>query len=264
VIAMRTPADDVHPVIEGCEAWSSPGGGPHGALVLHGFTSNPQSMRGLAEAFAVDGFAVELPRLPGHGTHVDDMVETTWDDWLAEAQAALGRLVERCPEGRIVVAGLSMGGSLATALAQGHPGEVAGLVLINAAIETPPELAASLEAMIASGNETIDAIGGDIADPDSVELAYDQTPLRPLLSLGVTTRDVRARLGEITCPALIMTSPQDHVVNPGDSDILAEELGGPVERITLENSYHVATLDHDRELIAVEAVRFAERVTGQT
>jgi alpha-beta hydrolase superfamily lysophospholipase len=73
----RTPADDVHPVLPGAEAWSSPGGGPHGVLVLHGFTGNPVSVRPLAEALAEAGFAVEMPRLPGHGTHVEDMIPTT-------------------------------------------------------------------------------------------------------------------------------------------------------------------------------------------
>jgi carboxylesterase len=262
---VRTPADDAHPVLPGCDAWSSPGGGPHGALVLHGFTGAPQSMRGLAEGFAAAGFAVELPRLPGHGTQVEDMLDTNWDDWLAEAHGAFGRLADRCPDGRLVVAGLSMGGTLALALAQGHPDDVAGLVLINAALEAPAEFVTSIEAMLAGDHETIAAIGNDIADPDSEgEIAYDATPLRPLLSFIVAAGEVHERVGEIRCPALVMVSPDDHVVNPANSDLIAEQIGGPVERITLENSFHVATLDHDRELIAVDAVRFAERVCGVT
>ena len=80
----RTPLDDTHPVLPGCEPWSSPGGGPNGVLVLHGFTGSPVSMRPLAEVFAEAGFAVELPRLPGHGTAVEDMIETGWDDWWQE------------------------------------------------------------------------------------------------------------------------------------------------------------------------------------
>ena len=60
------------PVLPGAEPFSAPGG-PHGALVVHGFTGTPQSMRGLAQAFARAGYAVELPLLPGHGTTVDDM-----------------------------------------------------------------------------------------------------------------------------------------------------------------------------------------------
>src|SRR6476661_4593790 len=102
-------------------------GGPVGVLVLHGFTGNPQSMRGLAEAFAGAGFTVELPRLPGHGTNIDDMETTTWADWSAAAEAAYDELAARCE--RVVVAGLSMGGSLTVWLASLHS-EIAGIVCI--------------------------------------------------------------------------------------------------------------------------------------
>ena len=257
----RTPADDVHPVLPGCDPWSSPGGGPHGALVLHGFTGSPVSMRPLAEALADAGFAVEMPRLPGHGTDVADLAETGWDDWLTEAERALTALQTRTPDGKVVVAGLSMGGALTLALAEGHP-ELAGIVLINAPVAPPAELAASLEEMMAGGMEIIDSIGGDIADPDADEASYDATPLRPLLTMLMAGEDVRARLPEITQPALIITSRQDHVVNPEDSDVLAEHISGPVERLWLEKSFHVATLDYDRAEVEATTVAFAQRVTG--
>ena len=63
----------------GAEPFSA-AGGPYGVLVLHGFTGNPGSMRPLAEAFADAGFSVELPLLPGHGTSVEDMLGTGFDD----------------------------------------------------------------------------------------------------------------------------------------------------------------------------------------
>ncbi|MDQ3108151.1 MAG: hypothetical protein M3Q68_10155, partial [Actinomycetota bacterium] len=72
-------------MIAGAEPFSA-SGGEHGVLVVHGFTGNPQSMRGLAQAFAAAGFTVELPLLPGHGTSVDDMLTTSWDDWSAAAE----------------------------------------------------------------------------------------------------------------------------------------------------------------------------------
>ena len=257
----RTPADDVHPVLPGCEPWSSPGGGPHGALVLHGFTGSPVSMRPLAEALADAGFAVEMPRLPGHGTNVADLVETGWDDWLTEAERALTALQARTGDGKAVVAGLSMGGALTLALAQGHP-ELAGIVLINAPVAPPPELAAGIEEMMAGGMEIIDSIGGDIADPEADEVSYDATPLRSFLTMLMAGEDVRARLPEITQPSLIITSRQDHVVNPGDSDVLAEHISGPVERLWLEKSFHVATLDYDRAEVEAATVAFARRVTA--
>ena len=257
----RTPADDVHPILPGCEPWSSPGGGPHGALVLHGFTGSPVSMRPLAEALADAGFAVELPRLPGHGTSVEDLAETSWDDWLTEADRSLRALRERTPDGEVVVVGLSMGGALTAALAEGHP-EVAGIVLVNAPVAAPRELAASLEELLAGGVDVIDSIGGDIADPDADEVSYDATPLRPLLTMLTAGEQVRERLSDILQPTLIITSRQDHVVNPEDSDVLAAAISGPVERRWLEKSFHVATLDYDRAEVEAATVEFARRVTS--
>ena len=72
----------------------------------------------------------------------------------------------------------------------------------------------------------------------------------------------QARLGAITCPVLVLTSPQDHVVTPSNSDHIAAKLGGPVERVTLERSYHVATLDYDKDLIVERFLDFTAKVTA--
>ena len=116
--------------------------------------------------------------------------------------------------------------------------------------------------MVAEGEDRIAGIGSDIADPDAVESAYEAAPLVPLLSLMDGLAALQADLGAITCPVLIMTSPNDHVVEPASSDHLAEAVAGPVERDTLERSYHVATLDYDAELVRREAVAFAQKVTA--
>ncbi|MBW3611508.1 MAG: hypothetical protein KY438_08255 [Actinobacteria bacterium] len=89
-------------VILGAEAWSAPGG-PSGALVVHGFTGTPATVRPVAEALAGAGLAVEAPRLPGHGTHIHDMIPTRFADWWAAAEEAYLRLAARCQE--VVVAG---------------------------------------------------------------------------------------------------------------------------------------------------------------
>lgn len=245
-------------LIPGADAYSADGG-PHGALVLHGFTGNPGSMRGLAEALAGAGFAVELPRLPGHGTTVEDMLGTDWDDWTGEVEAAYQRLTARADS--VVVAGLSMGGSLTAWMATRHP-EIAGLVFINAAVEPSPDMRASVQAMIDAGETTMDGIGSDIADPDVEETAYAATPLAPLVSMLDGVAAFQDDLARITTPALILNSPEDHVVPPSNSDHLAATLAGPVERVTLERSFHVATLDHDRDLINEAVVDFAQRVTS--
>ena len=63
-------------------------------------------------------------------------------------------------------------------------------------------------------------------------------------------------------PLLLCTSPEDHVVPPSDSDHLASVWSGEVERVTLENSFHVATQDNDQGLIIERTLAFIERVTS--
>jgi carboxylesterase len=244
-------------IMAGCEPWSAPGG-PHGVLVVHGFTGNPQSLRGLAEALHDAGYAVELPLLPGHGTAVDDLVETGWTDWTAAVEAAYEALATQVD--RVVVAGLSMGGALALWLASRHP-EIAGVVCVNPVVEVGAEMVDGIRQMVDGGFDRIPAIGDDVADPAGHEEAYDATPLRPLLSLADAAAETVDGLPKVACPVLLMTSPQDHVVDPHNSDVVAERVSGPVERITLERSYHVATLDYDKDLIFERAVEFAGRVT---
>jgi carboxylesterase len=246
-------------LMPGAEPWSAEGG-PAGALCLHGFTGNPTSMRPVATAFAAAGFAVELPLLPGHGTTVDDMTTTGWQDWTGAAEAAYERLASRCD--RVVAAGQSMGGALTIWLAARHP-ELAGIVCINPITEPQPdEVLEMVRGMVAEGEDRIPGLGSDIARPGAPVNSYEATPLVPLLSLMDGLAALQAQLGGITCPMLIMTSPDDHVVDPMSSDHLADAVAGPVERITLERSYHVATLDYDAELVCQSAVAFAQKVTA--
>ena len=252
----RTPRPG--PLLPGAEPFSAPGG-PDGALVLHGFTGSPHSVRGLARALADTGLAVEAPLLPGHGTSMEDMLDTRWDDWREAAESAWADLADRCR--RVVVAGLSMGGSLAAGLAVDHP-DVAGLVAINPFIDPPaPSFQDILRGLLAQGETTIPAAGGnDIADPSASEVGYRGTPVAPLLSLCEGLEGLLPTLGAITCPLLIMTSATDHVVPPVSSDILAERVAGPVERVRLERSFHTVTLDHEREEVEQRAVSFVAKV----
>lgn len=249
------------PVIPGAEPFSHVGSGDVGALVLHGFTGNPGSMRELANACAAAGFHVELPQLAGHGTAVEDMIPTRWADWTASVEAAYRALSARAS--RIVVLGLSMGGSLTLWTGLQNP-SVRGLVCVNPATQpAAEELLAGLKAMLDAGQSVMDGIGSDIADPDAHETAYPGTPLAPAYSFMVDGLTPMAkRFGELKMPLLLFTSVQDHVVNPADSDALAASYGGQVERVMLERSYHVATQDYDKHLIFEKSVDFVRRVTA--
>jgi carboxylesterase len=241
------------PILPGAEPYSATGDA-RGALVLHGFTGNPQSMRGLALALADAGMTVEMPLLPGHGTDIADMVPTRWQDWSGAAEAAYLDLAARSDA--VVVVGLSMGGMLAVWLAEHHP-EIAALALVNPMVAPPDaDTIGFIEAMVDNGDEVAPGVGSDIAMEGSVESAYPGLPLRAVLSLFAAATEVEAALESVTCPVLVFTSTQDHVVDPTSSTRLVERAKGPVEQVVLERSYHVATLDYDKDEIEARTVEF--------
>ncbi|MGC9398647.1 MAG: alpha/beta hydrolase [Anaerolineae bacterium] len=228
-----------------------------GVLISHGFTGTTQSMRFLGEYLATEGgYTVSGPRLKGHGTTPEDMARSTAKDWIQSVEQALARLRVRCDV--IFMTGLSMGGTLTLYTAGMYPEVIAGAVPINAAIFLhSPDVA-----MLAYGPNApamVPGIGSDIKKPGVTELAYEQIPtaaLRHLHALMSVTHDLLAR---VTCPTLVFQSRDDHVVPPDNGPFILEHLGTEEKRlIWLENSYHVATLDNDKELIARETLAFIE------
>jgi carboxylesterase len=230
-----------------------------GALVLHGLTGSTESVAGLADALRAAGFEVDSPMLPGHGTSPEDLAGHGWDDWSAAAENAYRRLA--AGGAPVVAVGLSVGGALAAGLAAAHP-EVAGLAVVNPLVDPPaPEFRQVLEGFLAAGEPFLPGVGGDIADPQAREVAYDRLPVAALLSLSHGLDALRPRLGDIRCPVLLLTSRHDHVVPAASSELLAGAVSGPVERVWLENSRHVATLDLDRDELERRVVEFAVRAS---
>jgi carboxylesterase len=227
--------------------------------VLHGFTGNCAGVRPVAEALHAAGFAIEMPLLPGHGTKVEDLLPTGFDDWYVAAEEALDRLQDRVD--RIVVAGLSMGGALTCVLAVEHP-EIAGIACVNPATQVNDEIRTTVEEMLAAGNDYIPPVGSDIALEGATENAYAATPVPPLLTMFDAAERFASRLDKITCPTLVLTSRQDHVVPPSDSEYLVSMVAGPVEHVWLEQSYHVATIDVDGPEVARRIVEFSQKVTA--
>ena len=63
----------------------------------------------------------------------------------------------------------------------------------------------------------------------------------------------------MTCPTLVFQFRDDHVVNPDNAPYIVEHVGTADKRLVwLDNSYHVATLDNDKELIGRETLRFIQ------
>ncbi|RDY72671.1 alpha/beta fold hydrolase [Halobacillus trueperi] len=226
-----------------------------GILVSHGFTGTTQSMKPLVETYARAGYTVYCPRLKGHGTSPEDMESTSHMDWVHSVEEAYTWLKERCS--KIFVVGLSMGGTLALYMASEYR-DIEGVIPINAAIDIP-----ALENSQGTDERFLDAIGSDIKDPATVELAYDRTPVKSIGELVGLMDKVKDRLDEIHCPIMIFVSDEDHVVPPHNSEVIFESVFSEhKEIIHLENSYHVATLDHDKDMIIERTLEFFQMYTN--
>jgi carboxylesterase len=228
-----------------------------GVLVLHGFTGCNQSMRPLGEAMAQYGFTVLGPRLPGHGTSVQDMAKRKYTEWTFEAERAFLELEKKCKD--VFVTGLSMGGTLTLWLGEKYGKRVAGLIPINAPVflRNPLLYFAPIAKYIL---KTVPGVGSDIKDPKVKELCYDKVPVGASHELLKLMKTVKRDLAKVTSPTLIFQSREDHVVNPPNAPYIHEHIGTPAkELVWLENSYHVATLDNDKELIFSRSAEFIKQ-----
>jgi len=246
------------PLMPGAEPYRHHGG-PVGVLVCHGFTGSPSSMRPWAEAAAAEGLSVSLPLLPGHGTQWRDLNVTRWPDWYATVEREFDELAKECEQ--VFVFGLSMGGALALHLAAQKGTTVSGLVLVNPLVRMPGQSHRALP-LVRHLVPSLPGIANDVAKPDVDEGGYTRTPLHAAHSMAALTRLVQAELPQVTQPLLLFRSPQDHVVPPVSSRLLLSRISSTdVEERLCERSFHVATLDHDAELIFDGSLDFVRRLT---
>lgn len=235
-------------VIKGAESFFIPGNST-GILVCHGFNGTPQSVQYLAEGLAAHGFTVYAPRLKGHGTTVLEMEKATHQNWMTNIHEAYLKLKQTCHH--VFVMGQSMGGALALHLAS----EVAldGILTINAALSVP-----EYEAYAKKNTPRFMPEGKpDVKDTQVSEITYKQVPLKAVQQLLEITKIARQQLSQINCPAMIFVSPEDHVVPAHCSyEIFDSISSSDRELVSLNHSYHVASLDYDKDNIINYTVDF--------
>ena len=105
-----------------------------GVLLIHGLTGTPLEMRPLTKYLKHLGYRVEVPMLVGHGGGHEELLATTWQDWLNGVRQTLNILTAECEQ--VVIVGLSVGGLLGVLLASESP-KVRGLILLSFALGIP-------------------------------------------------------------------------------------------------------------------------------
>jgi carboxylesterase len=236
------------------------GGRPTGVLLLHGFTGSPASMKPWGRYLAEQGYGVDVPRLPGHGTTWQELNRTGWADWYAEVERSFEKLQADCDQ--VVVGGLSMGASLVLRLAADRGREVAGIVVVNPAVNTERKDVLALP-VLKWLVRSFPGITNDIKKPGVEEHGYTRTPLKAAHSMFRAGRVLARDLHRVTAPLLVFHSEEDHVVDDATVPLIAARVSSTdlTER-TLRDSYHVATLDNDAPQIFEESAEFIARTTG--
>jgi len=223
-------------------------GGAVGCLLLHGFTGTPCELRPLGERLSERGYTVSAPLLPGHGTRVEDLAPTTWEDWYATALASWEDLGAKTAAR--VVAGLSMGALLAFHLAYTRPHEVSAVAALAPALELASQRSAEITrwmrwlpplhrrlVIVPKRGSKLPGIGRKTP-------AYDEIPLRSLASMTALQRRVRSELREITTPTLIIEAGLDETIAPTSGAAIESALGSPMKsRIRFPMSGHILTED---------------------
>jgi carboxylesterase len=233
-----------------------------GVLVLHGFSGSPRGVQEWASRLIDAGRTVALPLLAGHGRTPEALETVRWTDWTADAEKAYAWLRERTET--VFACGFSMGGSLVLWLAARHP-EIAGIVTVNAAVRDPREFL-----MRTFGRMGVPrwakAVGNDGKRAGLDERAYERIPMRASWQFAQMLEAARESLSLVRCPALIFSSAVDHVVRPANQEEIYQGISSKDKALVkLEDSFHVATMDNDKELIFAKTLEFvAARSAGQT
>lgn len=236
-----------------------------GCLLIHGFTGTTSSMKPMGEYLSGKGVTVLGPRLPGHGTTVEDMGKWAYTDWTATVETAFDELAALCDN--VFVSGLSMGGTLTLYLGERRADKVKGLMPISAPVDKlapgAQQYLLPLVPLLKKVVKTFPGPGNDLKDPEVVEVAYEKLSTNALHELIKLAALVKPDLGRIKAPMRIFAAKDDHVVPTANADYIYEHVGsGDKEIVWLRNCYHVATLDCDKEKIFEDSYNFMVKLAG--
>jgi carboxylesterase len=257
-------------------------GGRTGFLLIHGLGGTPMELRFIAQGLARHGFTVHCPQLAGHCGSEDDIKATGWKDWYASVEAAHAELRKHCDV--VIAGGLSMGAILALHLASRHPENVHGTALFAPTLwlngwSVP--WYAKLFGLITQkwaadhipfverepygikDGRVRQLVLSALESGDSSKAGFFSTPGSSMLELRWLVKAVKRELGNIRQPALILHPRDDDRSDIDNAVYLQRKLGGLVDMVVLDDSYHIITLDRQRHIVIDRAASFGAWVTSQ-
>ncbi len=206
-----------------------------GVLVVHGFLSSPEEVRGLGNYLHEQGYTVYGPRLKGHGTSPWDLHQSQHEQWQQSVNAGF-RVLELCVD-KIIVVGFSTGGLLCLNLAAQHAEKLAALIAIctptsfvNKQLMWVPLINRASRIMSAiSGVEGVMAFRP--GEPENPQVNYNQIPIQALHELSLLREKTLGCLNQVQCPALIIQATDDPVVEAKSASKIYESIGSQNKKI---------------------------------
>lgn len=256
--------------------------GRTGFLLLHGLSGTPVELRYIANGLARAGHTVSCPQLAGHCGSLEDLTRSRWQDWYQTAEEALEQLREHCD--RIIVGGLSMGAILALRIAAENRNTVDGTVLYAPTLWLDgwavPWYAGFFNSVfqksVANRIQFSERAPYGIKDTrlrmmiaealhsgDPSKAGFFSIPGGPMLELRWLVNDVRRRLSKITRPTLVIHPRDDDRASLRNATYLEKHLGGRVHTVVLDDSYHIITLDKQRDLVLARTKSFADMLIAE-
>jgi carboxylesterase len=250
-------------------------GGRLGVLLIHGLGGTPVELRFIAQGLARAGHTAYCCQLAGHCGTPEELRRSTWREWCRSVEAAHDRLKADCDT--ILAGGLSMGGILALHLAQNRPEGIHGLLLyaptlkldgwsmpwysrpLNLVRPIPIKLEFDLSEHEPYGlkDERVRAlIASAMQSGDAGQAGVFSTPMRSFANFNALVSVVKRGLGKVTQPALIVHPRDDDMASLKNAQYLQTHLGGLVDTLVLDDSYHMVTLDQQRHVVAERTATF--------
>ena len=254
-------------------------GGRVGILLIHGLGGTPVELRFVAQALGRAGHTVYCCQLAGHCGTPEELRRSTWEEWYASVEEAHDRLKQDCDV--ILAGGLSMGGILALHLAHNRPEDVQGLLLFAPTLKLdgwsmpwhskilqyirplPIRMEIDLAEREPYGikDERVRRLVlSSMQSGDSGAAGIFSTPVRSFAHFNCLVSAVKPNLGKIKQPALIVHPREDDMASLKNAQHLQSHLGGLVDTLVLDDSYHIVTLDQQRHIVADRTERFVDWV----
>ena len=254
-------------------------GGRTGFLLIHGLGGTPVEMRVVARALNRAGHTVHCPQLAGHCAGEAELLATGWRDWARSVFDELDRMRAICD--RVIVGGLSMGAVMAMHVAAARPEGVDGLALyaptlwydgwsiprysflLKWLIRTPFARRYSFVEREPYGVKDLRArsvITAAITRGNSAEAGLLGTPSGALQQMWELIAQTRREMPTIRCPALLLHAREDDIASLSNAFYIQRHLGGLVDAVILDDSYHLVTIDQQRDIVIERSLALAARL----